>query len=113
MTSLSDQLWALGERAHAPLAALALFGAASVAAVTRDLMKRLLATLLALAAAILELAALGVAQDALAALVGILFAAGLLGAILLARVGEDFGGVDARSLQDLIESDTAALDGEP
>lgn len=108
MTPLSEQLWALGERAHAPLVVLALFGALAIAALSRDLMKRLMAAMLAAFAAVAHLAVIGGGADGAVALVVLVFAAGALGVVLALRIGEAFGTVDAPTLAATLKADADA-----
>lgn len=107
MTAWSAQLWALAERAPAPLAAFALLGAIAVAAGSQDLMKRLVAALLAALAGLVELAAAGVAADLLVTFTLVVVAAGVLGFVLVARIGEDFHSVDTQHLADGQDRDEA------
>lgn len=106
----------LAARAHLPLLMLALVAGLAVAAVARDLGKRLLGVGVAGLAAVVELAVLtrddpALGDAALAA--GVIALGGVaLGLALLIRVREGFGGVDAGGLRLAEAADDRAERGE-
>ncbi len=109
-------LWALGERAHLPLVALLLIAGVGLAAASRDLMKRLLGACVAMLSAVTHLVVVTGAPEAiggaLLATVVLALAAGALGFVILVRIREGFGSVDARAVRTGVEDDAAraALD---
>lgn len=108
--------WSLGERAHLPLVALLLVAGLGLAAASRDLTKRLLGACVAMLAAVTHLVAVTGAPDALGgallATAVLALAAGALGFVILVRIREAFGGVDAGAVRLGVEDDAAraALD---
>ena len=103
-------------RVHAPLLACALLLGLGVAALSRDLVKRLLGSAFAAAAASVAFAVL-TRRDAdlagAAAAAGLMMLAGvMLGLALLVRVREGFGGVDAGGLRLAEDADDLAERGE-
>ena len=109
-------LWALGERAHLLLIAVLLIAGVGLAAASRDLMKRLLGACAAMLAATAHLVVGTGAPDALGgsmlATAVLAFAGGALGFVILVRIREGFGGVDARAVRAGVDDDAAraALD---
>ncbi len=104
------------QRAHLPLLAMALVLGLGVAAASRDLGIRLLGVCVAAFAGIAEFAVLtrqepALASGALAASVIVLGGAAL-GAALLVRIREGFGGVDAGGLRLAEIEDDRAERGE-
>lgn len=109
-------LWALGERAHLPLVAVLLIMGVGLAAASRDLMKRLLGACVAMLGAATQFVVVtGAPADiggAMLAFAVLTLAAGALGLVVLVRIREGFGSVDARKVRAGIEDDAAraALD---
>ncbi len=109
-------LWSLGERAHLPLVAVLLIAGVGLAAASRDLMKRLLGAGVAMFGAVSHLVVVTGAPHAVGAamlaVVVLALAAGALGFVILVRIREGFGGVDARMVRAGVEDDAAqaALD---
>ena len=104
-------LWSLGERAHLPLVAVLLIAGVGLAAGSRDLMKRLLGACVAMLGAVTHLAVVtgapGALGGALLATVVVALAAGALGFVILVRIREGFGDVDARAVRIGVEDDAA------
>lgn len=109
-------LWAIAERAHLPLIAVLLVFGVGLAAASRDLMKRLLGAGVAMLGAVTHLVVVtgapGAFGGALLAALVLALAASALGFVILARIREGFGGVDAGAVRAGVEDDAAraALD---
>lgn len=106
----------IAERAHLPLVAIVLIAGIGLAAASRDLMKRLLGASVALLAAVAHLVAVTGAGPALTggfvATIVLALAAGALGLVVLVRIREEFGGVDARAVRLGVEDDAARVELE-
>lgn len=107
-------IFALAERAHLPLAALALIAGIALAAMARDQLKRLLGAGVAAMAGAAHLIALAPEASGGAGLAAIVLLIGAvaLGVALAVRMREAFGQLDGAHIRKGLDEDAAALDRE-
>lgn len=99
-------------RAHLPLTALAIVAGLTLAAASRDLMKRLLGATVAMLAAAAHLAAAPGADGVRLGAIVLAFAGAGLGLALVVRLRETFGAVTVRRVQAGLDEDDARVERE-